>query len=289
MKQRMFMRSQAFSSGRGLIVDVKPPFLQAIHSKLSSESAIIDIHGTHTYKEIIDNSKKLSERILTLAKREEVSEYLNGERIVFLCPNNVIYTVVQWATWMSGGMAVPLCNIHPKSELDYIVTHSQASLLICTSSYIEKILPIAERHEINVLEVDESYFLPSNKRCLSHFFSAKLFTKKKQEFSPDYENEERWNNMNWGEKNAMLIYTSGTTGRPKGVVSTFSNLQAQIKMVVESWKISSSDISLHTLPLHHIHGIVNALACPLWCGATVIMEPKFNAEKVNKKLTICGR
>ena len=42
-------------------------------------------------------------------------------RVCFLCPNDVSYVVTQWATWMAGGIAVPLCTTHPPNELKYFV------------------------------------------------------------------------------------------------------------------------------------------------------------------------
>lgn len=38
---------------------------------------------------------------------------------------------------------------------------------------------------------------------------------------------------------------------------------------------------LHVLPLHHVHGVINKLLCPLWVGATCVMFPEFNAEMVS--------
>ena len=40
------------------------------------------------------------------------------------------------------------------------------------------------------------------------------------------------------------------------------------------------DCILHVLPLHHTHGMINCLLCPLAVNAKVIMLPKFNAQKV---------
>jgi len=78
----------------------------------------------------------------------------------------------------------------------------------------------------------------------------------------------------------MIIYTSGTTSKPKGVVSTHKNIAAQIKALVDAWEWTASDHILHVLPLHHIHGIINALSCALWVGATCEILPKFDAAKV---------
>lgn len=51
-------------------------------------------------------------------------------------------------------------------------------------------------------------------------------------------------------------------------------------MLLDAWKWTSNDVLLHTLPLHHVHGIVNALLCPLTIGAKTIMLQKFNANTV---------
>lgn len=38
---------------------------------------------------------------------------------------------------------------------------------------------------------------------------------------------------------------------------------------------------LHVLPLHHVHGVINKLLCPLWVGATCVMFPEFSAHTVS--------
>jgi len=52
-----------------------------------------------------------------------------------------------------------------------------------------------------------------------------------------------------------------------GVLLTHNNLNAQINCLKTAWNWSNKDVILHALPLNHIHGIVNALMCPLHTGA----------------------
>jgi malonyl-CoA/methylmalonyl-CoA synthetase len=75
----------------------------------------------------------------------------------------------------------------------------------------------------------------------------------------------------------MILFTSGTTGRPKGVVTTHANISAQIESLVEAWEWSEDDRILLTLPLHHVHGIVNVVGCALWSGARCDMLTGFDA------------
>ena len=86
------------------------------------------------------------------------------------------------------------------------------------------------------------------------------------------------------EDNAMLIYTSGTTGSPKGVVLTLNNVISQIECMIQPWGWTSQDRILHVLPLHHTHGIVNCLLCPLHVGASIDMLDKFDPKEVMDSL-----
>lgn len=69
----------------------------------------------------------------------------------------------------------------------------------------------------------------------------------------------------------------------------------QTETLINAWRWTEDDVILHTLPLHHVHGAVNALFCPLFVGATTVMLPKFSAKEVwsqflgsheNNKITV---
>jgi malonyl-CoA/methylmalonyl-CoA synthetase len=71
----------------------------------------------------------------------------------------------------------------------------------------------------------------------------------------------------YSKSDAMMLYTSGTTGKPKGVLLSHRNIDAQVRMLIEVWQWSKKDVIVHALPLHHTHGVINALLCPLYVGA----------------------
>lgn len=66
----------------------------------------------------------------------------------------------------------------------------------------------------------------------------------------------------------------------KGVLLPQSVMTAQALSLVQAWDYSSEDHLLHVLPLHHIHGIINAILAPLFAGSTIEFLFPFNAAAV---------
>ncbi|XP_062327244.1 malonate--CoA ligase ACSF3, mitochondrial isoform X1 [Osmerus eperlanus] len=220
--------------------------------------AIVDSSGSHSYKQLYDSSTSLARKITSALGCP--SGDLEGKRVSFLCANDASYTVAQWAVWMCGGTAVPLYRKHPPSELEYIVSDSQTSLLVAGDPYGDTLMLLAQGMGLPCLLLPPS----SNVDTLEE---ADLV-------------EAGAGIRDWAQRPAMIIYTSGTTGRPKGVLHTHNSILAMVRGLVSEWAWSRDDVILHTLPLHHVHGIVNKLLCPLWVGATCVMLPDFHPQKV---------
>lgn len=259
VQHRTFTFSDLINSPAG--AKVAPVFSRA--PSYGNKVAIMDHSGSHTYHSLYKNSKILA-GLITKALTCQSGD-LQGKRISFLCANDASYTVAQWASWMCGGIAVPLYRKHPLSELEYVISDSQSSLLVAAQSFVDTLEPLAQKLGLPCLK------LPATS---SQFEDTQTLP---EDMISD-----------WAERPAMLIYTSGTTGRPKGVLHTHSSLQAMVQGLVSEWAWHKDDVILHTLPLHHVHGIVNKLMCPLWVGATCIMLPDFSAQKVWEQL-ICSK
>ncbi|GIY46100.1 malonate--CoA ligase ACSF3, mitochondrial [Caerostris darwini] len=199
---------------------------------------------------------------------QKIKKYIpdSNERISFLCSNDATYVSVLLACWITGNTAVPLCTKHPESLLEYYVTDSQSKLLISNETFLGPIKNIASKSNLPSFVVNHDILsIPSltnePKLLDSEFFSWK---------------------SNYEDRKALIIYTSGTTGPPKGVVLNHGTLHSQVTAVIKMWEISATDAILHSLPLHHIHGIMNALLCPLKIGGTVVMQQKFDAVEAWK-------
>ncbi|CAK7317245.1 Malonate--CoA ligase ACSF3, mitochondrial [Vulpes lagopus] len=238
-----------------------PVFTRAL--AFGDRIALIDQYGHHTYKDLYYHSLRLSQEVCRL--RECTGGDLQEERVSFLCSNDVSYVVAQWASWMSGGIAVPLYKKHPPAELEYFIRDSRSSVVLAGQEYMELLRPVVKKLGVPLLPLSSTVYGAA----------------------AEEPGEGKVWERNWRDRGAMIIYTSGTTGRPKGVLSTHHNIRAMVTGLVHKWAWSKHDVILHVLPLHHVHGVVNKLLCPLWVGATCVMLPEFNAQLVWEKLLGC--
>lgn len=58
-----------------------------------------------------------------------------------------------------------------------------------------------------------------------------------------------------------------------------------MESLTDAWEWSANDVILHSLPLHHIHGLVNGLMCAHYNGACVDAHTHFNARSVRPFLS----
>lgn len=208
--------------------------------------AIRDEKGHYTYQELLEKAQKVALFLLA----NQGTNHLQGARIAHLFPSCFEYVAVQWGIWLAGGISVPLSPLHPKAEMEYFIQDSKAYLVVLHNDF-----------------ASENFSVPS------------ITWQKTEQYLENLQNFSMMPKID-AENPALIIYTSGTTGKPKGVVLTHKNLRFQIETLTKAWEWKNTDKILHVLPLHHIHGIVNALHCALYAKAEVVFLPKFDAQKV---------
>ena len=81
---------------------------------------------------------------------------------------------------------------------------------------------------------------------------------------------------------AIILYSGGTTGKPKGVILTSMNFNAQALgakyLVPELLKPKYSMLCF--LPNFHAFGMGVCMHIPLYCGMRMVLIPQFNAKKL---------
>jgi malonyl-CoA/methylmalonyl-CoA synthetase len=220
------------------------PFLSRARSH-SDHIAFRTATASHTYHDILDRSALIASTLLT-----EVDD-LKEDRVAVLVTPGFDYTSAQWGIWRAGGIKVPICLSATESEWEYALSDSQASTVITDVANMAKIAPLCARLGLRLVNVND---------CGGVTLKP----------LPEIDVHRR----------AMILYTSGTTSKPKGVVTTHHNIQAQIESLVEAWEWRSSDRIPMFLPLHHIHGIINITGCALWAGAMIEPFARFDLPAI---------
>lgn len=78
---------------------------------------------------------------------------------------------------------------------------------------------------------------------------------------------------------AMLLLTSATTGKAKGVILTAANLAANYDRTPGWLGIDCDTVILCALPLYNTFGLNQCINALLVTGATMVILPRFDAEK----------
>ncbi|XP_003423995.1 malonate--CoA ligase ACSF3, mitochondrial isoform X2 [Nasonia vitripennis] len=252
--------------------DVVPVFKYA--AQYGDRAALRDMHGDYTYRGLLLSAKQFA---------NELNELLgegSQERIAFLLPNDASYVITQWACWISGQIAVPLNDQHPAPVLDYYITDSDARVFVTTQEHLPIIEPLIAKSNRRLIVFDNAL------RVLASKPDGKL-ANNKGNIERDFGNflDAGVPGDFYNKSDAMFVYTSGTTSKPKGVVLSHKNIQSQVSSLVTAWKHTDKDVFLHTLPLHHVHGIINVLLCPLYVGGRCVMLPKFSPSSVWAQIT----
>lgn len=240
------------------------PVFEAISKHDPGSTVVVHSASQRTFKygELLPHVCRARDQLLQAAGKDDIA----GERVAFLVENSYDYVVTWLAVLAARAIAVPLSPAFPAPELQYILGHSEPLLLLSSKRFSPK--------------AEETLGLPLAAPP-KHVELTKL--------EGGGEDSAAAVTVSVGDGNddpgaaGMMLYTSGTTNRPKGVLIPQAVMTAQARSLHKAWEYSPADRLLHVLPLHHIHGTINAILTPLFAGSSIEFLYPFNAEAVWKR------
>jgi len=152
-----------------------------------------------------------------------------GERIAIVSPNSARFLIAIFGVSGSGRVLVPINFRLKPEEVEYIVEHSGAALVLVDPECADLVAGVTNC-EVVVMDgaADGDFFAPA--------------TTEPRFWAGDE------------DATASINYTSGTTARPKGVQLTHRSLWLSAAMFGWHAGINDRDVFLWTLPLFHVNG-----------------------------------
>jgi long-chain acyl-CoA synthetase len=191
-----------------------------------------------------------------------------GEVIAIFLPNSWEFAITYHAATLAGGIPTLLNPAYREREVRYQLDNSDAAFLITDAPLIEGInlagLP-------NLRQIFTTRQARNGCALLASLLHPPTSSVKFPQLS--------------GETTqiiAALPYSSGTTGLPKGVMLSHYNLVANVYQLIGPGAalLTAADVMLCFLPLYHIYGLTVGLTLSLTLGATLVLMPRFDVQKL---------
>jgi len=178
--------------------------------------------GTLTFGDVADRARALAAGLDALG-------IAPGERIAVVSPNAARMLDLFYGATASGRIVVPI-NFRLKAhEVEYIVAHSGASVLLVDPEYDEALAGVRAPHRFVLGAESDAALL--------------RFGVEPRAWAGANENA-----------TATINYTSGTTARPKGVRLSHRNIWLNATTMALHLGVTDRDVYLHTLPMFHANG-----------------------------------
>ena len=193
-----------------------------------------------------------------------------GQNVAILSENRREWLYAELGAVAAGGRAVGVYPTSPAAEVQYVVDHSQAPIVVCEDQeQTDKILEESDRlpHVRHIVVADMKGLRGYTDPRILSFQDLERLGAEEDTARPG-RFEEMASRVR-PEDVAIIIYTSGTTGHPKGAMITHRNILAMTRAMVEATGITPADSVVSYLPLCHVAEQIFSVFLSLYLGVTV--------------------
>ena len=207
--------------------------------KFSSRIAFTMIGGEDvSYKEVGERIENIQEMLLNAGVGAD-------DKVAILSSSMPNWGIAYFAVTTAGMVAVPILPDFTSSELELIISHSEAKAILVSDKLYTK-LPKSLVEKMNIVIRTKGLNIISQQ-----------VTERAEKRVPQPDDL------------AVIIYTSGTTSKPKGVMLTHYNISAQTTIIPPLFDYNENDELLSILPLAHTYECTLGMIFPFSRGARI--------------------
>ncbi len=242
-----------------------------------------------TYKDMIKKINKVAAALKAIGAEK-------GDRITVCMPNTPEAIYMFYAINEIGAVANMIHPLSSEKEIEDYLVQSNSKIMLCIDiSYfkVEAIIENTNLEQVIVVSPSRSmdfivrlvYKLTKGRKNhvkkSQHVSTWDSFLAKASKFIGNPHTDIK------SKDEAVIMYSGGTTGKPKGIILSNLNFNAQALgakyLVPELFKTEYSFMAF--LPNFHAFGLGCCIHMPLYFGATSFLIPQFNPKKFKSYIT----
>jgi fatty-acyl-CoA synthase len=201
------------------------------------KTAVIDGENEFTYAEFGQRVDQLSTALHHAGIRE-------GEHVAVMLPNTHYMLECFYGIGQLGAVMVPLNYRLSAKDLEYIIKHSDAKMLIVDEEFTNPIEEIVEKLALDQIIIVR---VPGQDTTLNGIDY--------EDFLQHAVGKADYPAVEIDENQLLTLnYTSGTSSNPKGVMLTHRSNYLNAANFMYHLGVNNDDIYLHTLPMFHANG-----------------------------------
>ncbi len=190
---------------------------------------------------------------------------LKGKRIAVIGENRYEWEIAYLSIVCGTGVVVPVDKSLPENELKSVIERSEAEAIIFSGKY-EEVLTKIKYDENNKLKHLISMDSLKNKEGV--YSQSKLIEIGR--LLVEGGNREFIDADIDAEKMSIMLFTSGTTSSSKVVALSHRNICSNLMDIASVLDVTSNDILLSILPVHHVFECTVGFLFALYKGAQIV-------------------
>ncbi|PLT35534.1 long-chain fatty acid--CoA ligase [Bacillus sp. V5-8f] len=206
-----------------------------------------------------------------------------GDRVALFMQNSPQFLITYYAIVRTRAIVVPINPMNTENELSFYIKDCEIQTAIVGQELFGHAQPLQNTTSLkNILVAAYSDYLPqqdSPQSIPSEVAAPRnTYSGENQYLWKEAIEEKLAPSQYTGHADDVVVlpYTSGTTGLPKGCIHTNRTVQANV-LSAYYWSGTTSDsVSLTTLPLFHVTGMVHSMHAPIYAGAAMVMLTRWD-------------
>ena len=261
------------------------------------KAAIVFFGRRHSYADVARQAERLAATLHALGVRR-------GDRVLLCMQNCPQLIVAHFAILRANAVVVPVNPMNRAEELKHYITDPDAKVAITTGDLAPELVKASDAlapgeglQHLLITQFSDAFDADvSGENAPPAIWRDWLLTRhplpalaggRTLPWTDALATTEAPPALEAGPDDlAILPYTSGTTGLPKGCMHMHSSIMHNAVASAAWGNSTAENVTLLVVPMFHITGMVSVMHSSIYCGATLVMMPRWDRDLAGRLISV---